>query len=220
MDKRAYYRKKDVAQQYEGIRFSGVGGQRTHAIECEAISSLFSMTELLLDVACGTGRVLRGLKEQGRNVLGVDQSEQMLEQSHTRDLFVQGNVFHLPFKSHSFDGAYCLRFTNHYQELAPLLTEVHRILKPGGCFVFDAMRWSPLIWNHWGVGGKNYFHSPSKVQSLLKNIGFQVVGHSPLFIIGPYLMAGFPGRWVDWIQKFKRVIPWPSAVEVWHVRKK
>jgi ubiquinone/menaquinone biosynthesis C-methylase UbiE len=219
MDKRAYYRKSHVAEHYEGIRFSHSGGQRTHEVECEFVSSVFSKTDLVLDIACGTARVLRDLRNRGGRVIGVDQSIQMLDQSKTPQFLVQGNVFSLPFKADSFDGAYCMRFTNHYKSLLPLFTEVRRVIKSGGCFVFDTMRWSPLIWDYWSEGGKNYFHSPTAVRGLLNNMGFRVVRHSPLFLMSPYLVSGFPGRVVDWIQKLKKFIPWATAVEVWHVQK-
>ncbi len=220
MDKSTFYRKVAVAEHYDEIRFSRSGGQRTHTFECEFVSSVFSNTELVLDIACGTARVLRELRSRGRRVIGVDQSAQMLEQCKTPKGLVQGNVFELPFKDNSLDGAYCLRFTNHYKNLAPLLSEVHRVIKSGDCFVFDTMRWSPLIWDNWGMGGKNFFHSPSVVQALLQTTGFQVVRHSPLFLISPYLMASFPGRVVDWIQKLLKWIPRFAAIEVWCAQKK
>ncbi len=219
MDKRVYYRKIQVAEQYEEIRFSRSGGQRTHAIECDAVSAVFSESEWVLDMACGTARIFRELRSRGRKVIGVDQSDQMLGQSKTNQDLVQGNVFNLPFKNDSFDGAYCLRFTNHYKSLDPLLGEARRVIRSGGYFLFDTMRWSPLIWNDWGMGGKNYFHSPSDIRVLLQKTGFRVVHHSPLFLLSPYLMAGLSGGVVDWIQKLLKFIPWLAAIEVWCVKK-
>lgn len=220
MDKKEYYRDPEVARQYEPLRFSSPGGRLTHERELAAIRACFAPSERLLELACGTGRLLRALHGDGRPVVGVDQSPEMAAAGGAGPRIEIGDVFKLPFEDGAFDGAYCFRFTNHYADLRPFLRECARVLKPGGRLLFDAMRWSLLRWDLRRWGGANYPVSDARLTSWLAAEGFAVVRRGPLFAVGPYLIGSLPGPLARGVLTLGDRLPESlQAVSLWHVRK-
>ena len=90
----------------------------------------------ILDVACGTGDLSIELQSHAKaSVIGTDFCRPMLmvaaEKSETIP-FVEGDAMNLGFADNTFDAvtiAFGLRNLSHF---ADGLTELHRILKPGG----------------------------------------------------------------------------------------
>ncbi len=93
--------------------------------------------DTVLDVATGTGAVALELLRQKRcNVVGVDQSAEMLAVARDRlpaDVeLVEGDADHLPFDDASFAGlsfTYLLRYVDEPHET---LRELARVVRPGG----------------------------------------------------------------------------------------
>jgi ubiquinone/menaquinone biosynthesis C-methylase UbiE len=89
-----------------------------------------------LDVACGTGQSTLALKEVASQVVGTDTSREMLAQA-TREAgvrYVEAPAEDLPFADDSF----CLvtvALALHWFERSRFLTEVRRVLDPGGWLV-------------------------------------------------------------------------------------
>lgn len=98
----------------------------------------------VLDVCCGTGDLELMLAKQtpGIQVTGLDFCQPMLDlaqdrltQAGVHATLVQGDALALPFEANQFDGAiisYGLRNVADYQQC---LTEMVRVLKPGGRLV-------------------------------------------------------------------------------------
>lgn len=222
MDKRRYYEEPRVAEGYEASRFGTPSGRRTHEVEMAALKSLFTRGEKIVELACGTGRLLRALRAHGHEVSGIDRSPAMLSAGSAGPLLdVQvGDVFRLPFPDSSFDAAYCMRFTNHHPDLRGFFSECRRILRGGGRLVFDSMRWSPLLWDSDLWGGRNHPVSDRRVRGWLGETGFTVEEVRPLFPIGPYLLGRLPLPLTDAILAARGIIPaGVQAVAVWHVRR-
>ncbi len=96
----------------------------------------------VLDVATGTGMVAFELAARGAEVVGLDQSEQMLGGASAKlarrpDLagrvrFVIGEAERLPFADGEFDAltfTYLLRYVDDVQRT---MTELARVIRPGG----------------------------------------------------------------------------------------
>lgn len=73
--------------------------------------------ERVLDLPCGTGRLLPFLRERGHRVLQGDGAFAMLQQAVERDLrgdlLLQANALQIPFADGSIDGVVMFRFLHH-----------------------------------------------------------------------------------------------------------
>lgn len=103
----------------------------------------------LLDVGCGTGRLLRAAKLRwpDAHLVGIDASPRMVEIARrlTPDARLQvGTAEALPLPDASVDVALSTISFHHWQDQLAGLREVMRVLRPGGyCFLADV---SPVTW--------------------------------------------------------------------------
>jgi SAM-dependent methyltransferase len=94
----------------------------------------------LLDMGCGTGFLLGLAAPVFDELHGVDITPAMLEKVDTssgRITLHCGPVEETPFEAESFDVVTAYSFMDHLYDLRPFLTEVFRVLKPGGVFYAD-----------------------------------------------------------------------------------
>ena len=109
----------------------------------------------LLDVACGFGRHAVPLARAGFRVTGVDRSEPLLAEARRRagdgdggPRLVQADYRELPFADASFDAALNLYTSLGFlgdEEDTNVLTEVARVLRPGGKLVIETMHRDLLV---------------------------------------------------------------------------
>jgi len=92
----------------------------------------------VLDVGCGDGLLTGELAKAGVRVTGVDPSAVALERAraaHPGIAFAQTtDDGRLPFDDVAFDAAVCLNVLEHVADTQLLLSEVRRVLAPGGVF--------------------------------------------------------------------------------------
>jgi demethylmenaquinone methyltransferase/2-methoxy-6-polyprenyl-1,4-benzoquinol methylase len=88
----------------------------------------------VLDLACGTGDLLRDLERAGHRAVGADFSAGMLRAAHTKAPLVRGDAAALPFADASFDGVVCGFALRNFVELSTVFREVARVLHRGGRF--------------------------------------------------------------------------------------
>lgn len=93
-------------------------------------------TDVVLDVAVGTGYVSKQFKGRVKEVIGLDISEAMSAQAKPFvDRLLISSVENIPLEDNSVDICVCrqgLQFVN----LNKAMQEIHRVLKPGGRVVF------------------------------------------------------------------------------------
>ena len=92
----------------------------------------------VLDIGCGTGRDVARLMElvgPKGEVWGVDNNPVFIKEAkinHPRGLFVEGDLFKLPFKDDFFDATRLERVLVHTGKISEALAEMLRVTKPGG----------------------------------------------------------------------------------------
>jgi SAM-dependent methyltransferase len=100
----------------------------------------------LLDLGCGTGRVLLPLsRDDQHEVVGVDMSMAMLEALHGKAeedgrramTVLAAGASPLPFGNALFDGVYSFGMISHYVEWNSILEMIGPHLKPGAAVLFD-----------------------------------------------------------------------------------
>jgi ubiquinone/menaquinone biosynthesis C-methylase UbiE len=92
-------------------------------------------SSLILDLGCARGRFVRALSASGARVVGVDRSWELLRtalDSPGGGSFVLSTATRLPFANSIFDGVVCIEVIEHIPELEAALSEIARVLKPGG----------------------------------------------------------------------------------------
>lgn len=94
-------------------------------------------SDVVLDVATGTGAVARELLERyGCRVVGIDQSPEMLAEARRRAggrvEFHHGRAEALPFEDASFDGLTFTYLLRYVDDPEATLAELARVVRPGG----------------------------------------------------------------------------------------
>ncbi|MGP0069971.1 MAG: class I SAM-dependent methyltransferase [Isosphaeraceae bacterium] len=158
----------------------------------------------VLDVGCGTGVFaarIRAAVPQSR-VWGLDLVSAMLSQGRVRwradpehIAAVQGDSEQLPFPAGAFDVVTCANSFHHYPHQDRAVTEMYRVLKPGGrLFLVDGCRdglWGWFIYDICvaGVEGDVLHASARRVRDLFVRAGFvdatQRVHHG----VAPFLLT-------------------------------
>ncbi len=98
----------------------------------------------VLDIGSGEGQIARAIaaKNRGISVVGIDPSDAQLRNALSADAaygnrisYVRGTAEELPFRENSYAMAICCLVIEHTVNPDSVLTEVARVLKPGGKFI-------------------------------------------------------------------------------------
>lgn len=98
--------------------------------------------QTILEVGCGTGRWLAGLRALTEQGYGLDPSKGMLAQAHARGMQLQltrGRGEHLPFPDATFDLVYCVNAIHHMDGQQTFIQEAQRVLRDGGALAVIGM---------------------------------------------------------------------------------
>ncbi|GAA1602071.1 methyltransferase domain-containing protein [Catellatospora bangladeshensis] len=134
-----------------------------------------------LDAACGTGRHTGYLAARGHRVIGVDSSPDMLDRARAKvpgAAFQLGDLHELPLPDASVDLVTCALALTHVPDLAPVLGEFARVLRPGGHLVVSDIHVMSLY-----LGGVAHAEGPDGRRELLP---------AGRFLAGDYLNAAVP----------------------------
>lgn len=131
----------------------------------------------VIDVGCGTGYVLKNLRQWGALTAGVEVSPDPLRLARERDedsVYVCAPSDRLPFGGEQFDLAISLDVYEHLEHERPVVEETLRLLRPGGrhlVFV-PAHRW---LWSRTDkVQGHHRRYSRKMLREMLEGSGFEV----------------------------------------------
>ena len=149
----------------------------------------------VLDVGCGAGEFATALREAGAVPVGVDVAREALRRAAERDpaldlrLWAHGEP--LPAEDASFDVAWAGEVLEHVVDLAPWLSEVRRVLRPGGELLVSTPHHGPgrllalalsrrRFAAHFEPRGDHVrFFSPATLRELLDDLGFDVLEARP-----------------------------------------
>lgn len=97
----------------------------------------------VLDVGCGRGGTLAIIREffSPRSLVGVDLSPEAVAFCRSRHVydnvsFLEGDAENLPFGDESFDAVINIESANCYPDIEAFYGEAHRVLRPGGHFLY------------------------------------------------------------------------------------
>ncbi len=94
--------------------------------------------ERVLDIGCGDGQLTLKIAATGARVEGVDASAEMVKAACGRGVrAVQGNAEALPHRDGVFDAVFSNAALHWVRNQDAMMTEVHRVLRPGGRFVAE-----------------------------------------------------------------------------------
>lgn len=112
--------------------------------------------ERIIDIGSGPGLMAVELAEvvgERGKVCGVDTSESMIAISNARRADRQWLEFRLsdattlPYPAQSFDGAVCVQVLEYVKEIGRALSELYRVLRPGGRAVIVDTDWDSIVWH-------------------------------------------------------------------------
>jgi len=143
-----------------------------------------------LEVGCGGGILCEEIARLGFTTSGIDPSQRSLTiaREHARQSglaigYLNGAGEALPFPDRSFDALFCCDVLEHVRDLPLVISEIARVLKPGGVFIYETINrtwlsWFIVIgiaqrWQRWAFLPANLhvwgmFIKPRELKALLK----------------------------------------------------
>ena len=136
----------------------------------------------ILDVGCGTGRLLRSAGERfpGAKLFGVDAAVEMVKQaqSSTREgtiQFLQATAEELPFPDGAFDLVFSTMTFHHWQNQGQGAAEVARVLTPDGRWLLAEFVPSGFMKQVRRLLRLHQFPDRAHLREVLEGVGLKVV---------------------------------------------
>jgi len=144
----------------------------------------------VLEVGCGGGILTEEIAKMGFNTTGIDPSEQSLniaikhaKENNLKINYVKGVGEDLQFQNNSFDVVFCCDVLEHVRDLPKVISEISRVLKNGGLFIYDTFNRTIISkiasikilqeWKRWAIMPHNLhvwemFIKPDEIRALLQ----------------------------------------------------
>jgi len=178
--------------------------------------------EKILDVGCGVGflsyEIALQTGDSGR-VSGIDQNSEMIRHANKRcenlrnTEFSEANANELPLPEESFDAACCTQVLLYVNDVAQVISEIKRVLKPAGRFIIVETDWRGVVLNsNYDSITRKIFSAwdaavpspnlPVRLAPLLVENGFCNIDVEPIPILNTeYTPNQFSHGMMNWITK-------------------
>ena len=100
----------------------------------------------VLDLGCAGGFMAEALAQRGAHVTGIDPAEKVIGVARTHAASAGLDIRYdvgvgedLPYEAETFDAIVCVDVLEHVEDLARVIKESARVLKPNGFFLFDTI---------------------------------------------------------------------------------
>lgn len=150
----------------------------------EIIRSVFNKyagktkTEQIIDIGCGTGINLDILKNYGKRIIGVDNSEVAISYAKERgyeDILLVNDISKLPYSDNTTGIITMLDVLEHLPEENKALKECHRILKNGGLLIVTVPAYQ-FLWSEHDIALHHYRrYTARKLKHILEQNNFRIV---------------------------------------------
>lgn len=170
--------------------FQGYARKRTQARMARCLSLLPPLHgKEVIELGCGPGFYGARLIESGARWTGFDLSPAMLAVCRQRTRshrLACGNVLALPFRDRCCDALLCVGVLSYLKkhEINSLFARAGLMLRPGGIFLAQTVRFDPLTWfrcrlpraipRPFRIPGPFYPRSPRTITRLLAQHGFSL----------------------------------------------
>jgi trans-aconitate methyltransferase len=193
----------------------GQNGAFVHGLAGEVLEWLAAAPgERILDLGCGDGQLTQRIAETGASVVGVDASPEMVAAARSRGIAAeQAAAESLPGPDATFDAVFSNAALHWVQDQDAMMTQVRRVLVPGGRFVAEmgghgniAAIHTALIavLSRHGYGdredGVNYYPTADAYNRRLTRHGFHVQRIALIPRPTPLAESGMEG----WLRTFRR----------------
>jgi len=153
-----------------------------------------------LEVGSGGGILTEEISRMGFITTGIDPAKESVStasnHAQASGLSIKydiGSGEQLPYADASFDCVFCCDVLEHVQDLPKVISEISRVLKPGGIFFYDTLNRtfiSKIVaikiwqeWKRWAFMPPNLhvwemFIQPEEIKILLQNNGFDWKEHA------------------------------------------
>lgn len=156
----------------------------------------------ILDVGCGTGRLLRSAEQRFRTatLTGVDAAAGMVAQAQasipngSRINVQQAVAEQLPFPDAHFDLVFSTLTFHHWQDQDKGVREVARVLTPRGRWVVADLMPTGLIGFVLRLFRVHQFPERARFEAMLSNTGLILIGDRRVSGLGGQLNAVLVGR--------------------------
>ena len=152
-------------------------------LEFLAQTDLLKSNDKILEIGCGIGTVVFELSGNGHDITGIDISGEAIDYGRKKydniRLEVQAAET-LPYKDDSFEVVLSFDLFEHIAEIDKHISEVRRVLRPGGYYLFQTPnRYSNIIYETlWtkSLQWRRYhpsLHSPGQLRRRMSRHGFE-----------------------------------------------
>ncbi len=185
------------------------GAYRVWRRHLKAMAGLQATAEIaILDVGCGPGYFLREARRwfPKSSITGIDSEFALLDWVGIEDAtLVQGTAERLPFPEQTFDVVACLQVLEHVENPDNAISEIRRVLKPGGYACIATPNtdcWSAKVaGRHWHGYRDDHIslRSARGWRSALSSAGFDIVDDGTTLFSGMPIMRLPPLILFSWI---------------------